>query len=134
MFSGIVQQTSPIVRVDRKTGLTSIAVDLGDLVNGLRLGASVSVAGVCLTVTHVDGSLASFDMMGETLAKTTLGALVLGDRVNIERSLKAGDEIGGHAVSGHVAGTAKIARIETPPNNWIVTFACAAEWMPYILP
>lgn len=134
MFSGIVQQKSLIIHVERKPGLVSIGIDLGEFAGGLARGASVSVAGTCLTVTAVEGSVASFDIMGETLAKTTLGDLRPGDLVNTERSVKVGDEIGGHNVSGHVAGVATIAKIETPLNNWIVTFSCSKEWMPYILP
>ncbi len=134
MFSGIVQQTSPIINIARKPGLVTIGIDLGTLSHDLTIGASVAVAGVCLTVTNVSGSIASFDMMAETLTKTTLGDLNVGDRVNIERSLKVGDEIGGHHVSGHVTGAVTIKNIETPTNNWIVTFSCSAEWMPYILP
>jgi riboflavin synthase len=114
--------------------LITIVVDLGSLAEGLQQGASVSIEGVCLTVSHIDGSRISFDMMGETLAKTTLGALKVGDRVNTERSIRADAEIGGHRVSGHVTGTAAIVNLETPPNNHILTFECEPAWMEYILP
>jgi len=134
MFSGIVQQTSPVIAVDKKEGLTRIVIDLGDLANGIRQGASVSVSGVCLTVTHIDGASIASDMMEETLTKTTLGSLNVGDTANIERSIRADAEIGGHRVSGHVTGTATIMHLETPPNNHILTFECDPAWMEYILP
>lgn len=134
MFSGIVQQKSSVIKSEQELGLTHLEVDLGALSNGLQLGASVSVSGVCLTVTKVVGTVASFDMMGETLAKTNLGHLKSDDFVNTERSAKVGDEIGGHQVSGHVSGVVTISNIETPPNNWIVTFDVDPTWMAYILP
>ena len=134
MFSGIVQQTSSTTNIDRQSGLMSLTIDLSSLATNLKRGASVSIAGVCLTTTNVNGSTASFDVMQETLTKTTLGSLNVGDRVNIERSVKIGDEIGGHTVSGHITGTATITNIETPLHNWIMTITCAPEWIPYILP
>lgn len=134
MFSGIVQQKSSITASARSPGLVRLAIDLGDVSIGLKIGASVSVSGVCLTVTNIDGSIASFDMMGETLAKTTLGNLKIGDLVNIERSIRVGDEIGGHLVSGHVSGVATISNIETPPNNWIITFNIDTKLSPYLFP
>lgn len=134
MFSGIVQKKAPVVSLQTKPGLTSLQIDLGDLATDLQQGASVAVSGVCLTVTNLSGTVASFDMMGETLAKTTLGTVKLNGLANIERSLRAGDEIGGHRVSGHVTGMATITQIEQPLNNWIITFQCNPAWMPYILP
>ncbi len=134
MFSGIVQQKSPVIHVERKPDLVSISIDLSESAHSLTRGASVAVAGVCLTVTGCEGSVASFDMMKETLTKTTLGSLKAGDFVNIERSIRVGDEIGGHLVSGHVFGVATISHIETPPNNWIITFIVDTRLSPYIFP
>lgn len=134
MFSGIVQQKSPIIHVERKPGLVSLSIDLGELIHDLRVGASVSIAGVCLTVTAAKDPVASFDMMGETLTKTTLGNLKVGDLVNTEHSIRVGDEIGGHMVSGHVSGVATITNIATPPNNWIITFNIDAGLSPYLFP
>lgn len=134
MYSGIVQGVVLVVSLEQKEGLSQITLDMGDLVRDLKQGASVSIAGVCLTVTSMDGSCVSFDAMGETLLKTTLGSLVVGSRLNIERSMRAEDEVGGHRVSGHVTGMATITSIERPPNNCIMTFECPSEWMAYILP
>ncbi len=134
MFSGIVQQTSSVTAILREPGLTHVQLDLGILSENVKIGASVAVAGVCLTVTAIDDTLVSFDMMGETLAKTTLGNLKPGDRVNTERSVRVGDEIGGHQVSGHVSGIATIKNIETPLNNWVITFLIDPVWIPYIVP
>lgn len=132
MFSGIVQQTSRVTNMEHAPGLMRLTVDLGDLAVGLTEGASVSVSGVCLTVTAMQGSQITFEMMGETLEKTTLDSLNVGERVNIERSIRATDEIGGHRVSGHIIGTAEIVNMDTPPNNRILTIRCPEAWMDFI--
>ena len=134
MFTGIVQGMGTVTRLERTEGALSLTIDLGELVKDVVHGASVSVSGACLTVVEIDGFRIRFDAIGETLAKTTLGSLKIGDRVNIERAAKIGDEIGGHLVSGHVSGVVTIKHVETPPGNWIVTFTCDTAWMPYIFP
>ena len=79
----------------------------------MQRGASVAVNGVCLTATEMDGDLVLFDVIQETLERTNLGRLSAGDEVNVERSLKMGDELGGHLLSGHIMGTGEItARTE----------------------
>lgn len=135
MFTGIVQGKFPIVAIEEKTQLKRLTVELSsEVVSGLKQGASVSVSGVCLTAAEINGNLVSFDVMLETLKKTTLGLLQIGNLVNIERSAKVGDEIGGHNVSGHVTGMAEIVHIEHPENNCAMTFKCDESWMKYILP
>ena len=103
MFTGIVEQTGRVERPGRKlrvkTGFTDLAY-----------GESVSVGGVCLTVAKLSGDVADFDLVNETLRKTTLGKLRRGDRVNLERSLRVGDRMSGHVVQGHVDGTGTVAR------------------------
>lgn len=123
-----------VVALEKKEGRTTLTIDLGSLALGAVRGASISVSGVCLTATDIEGTRVAFDAMGETLVKTTIGLLAVGDRVNIERSVKIGDEIGGHRVSGHVTGMATITNVETPPNNWIVSFQVDPAWMQYLLP
>ena len=134
MFSGIVQGRRSVVEVTPGEDSRAIVVDLGDLATGLGRGASVAIAGVCLTAVEIDGSRVRFEIMGETLERTTLGNLQAGSEVNIERSAKVGDEIGGHRVSGHVAGRARISKIERPEGNCVMTFVCEPDWMQYILP
>ncbi|MCB1148726.1 MAG: riboflavin synthase subunit alpha [Chlamydiia bacterium] len=120
MFSGIVQKVCPA----RKSG-SKLAVDLGELSSDLLPGASVAVDGVCLTVVSVEGSVALFDLAAETLKLTTLGSF---ERVNIERALKIGDEVGGHFVSGHVMGVGEIlSRIGER-----LTLAFPASLRPYL--
>ncbi len=135
MFSGIVQSCVEVVNVRKKTGLTTFTLQLPkSLIKGLKKGSSISVDGVCLTVAKISGTKVSFDAMKETLDKTTISELKTRSSVNIEKSLKVGDEIGGHNVSGHVDTKAEIVKIEKPKNNHIITFKCDKKWMKYILP
>lgn len=135
MYTGIVQACAPVVRVDSKPGLKTYAVELPDALRvGLEPGASVSVDGVCQTVVRIDGAQVTFDAMAETLRKTTIGSIATGRQVNIERSATAGDEIGGHALAGHVHGTAEIVAVHASENNRASTFRVPAAWMNYIFP
>ncbi|HAA54328.1 MAG TPA: riboflavin synthase [Myxococcales bacterium] len=135
MFTGIVQAHLPISTLETHPGLYTIGLPmLPVLGEGLQLGASVAVDGVCLTVTRLEGEEAFFDAMQETLQKTTLGQCKLGTYVNVERSMKMGDEIGGHIVSGHVKHAVEIVDVKTTENNHVVTFQARPEDMPYIFP
>ncbi|MDN3553050.1 riboflavin synthase subunit alpha [Halomonas almeriensis] len=123
MFTGIVQGTAEVVAISEAEDFRSHVLRLSEpLRAGLEIGASVSHNGVCLTVTAIDGERVSFDLMRETLKVTNLGALQVGDRVNVERAARFGDEIGGHAMSGHVMGMAQIVDIESSPNNRRIWF------------
>ena len=133
MYTGIIQALSPVVEMIDKPGLKSFVVEFPQrLLSGLQLGASVSLDGVCFTVTKIDGSRVSFDAMQETLQKSTIGSLKNGDQVNIERSAKMGDEIGGHPMSGHVSTMAEIIDMSESENNKSMTFKVDPSWMRFI--
>ena len=104
MFTGIVQGTGQIAEVIEGETIKTFKIEIPNT-ESLEIGASVSVDGVCLTATSIVNKIASFDVIQETLTRTTLGQLEKGDIVNIERSLKFGDEIGGHLLSGHIIAT-----------------------------
>lgn len=134
MFTGIVQGIARVAQLSDRTGLRCIRLAFPPgFTEGLALGASVSVDGTCLTVTALPGdSAADFDVMQQTLALTTLGALALGSRVNVERAAKDGAEIGGHPLSGHVDFTARVAQVRRPENNHALRIAVPAPWMRYV--
>jgi riboflavin synthase len=135
MFTGIVKGKGTVENVEELSGLLRIRVVLPEnLELGLETGASVAVDGVCLTVTELRGRCCSFDVMQESLARTTLHNVKVGTVVNIERAAKDGAEIGGHPISGHVDCTAKVVQIHTPDNNRVLTFMIPKEWMRYIFP
>ena len=108
MFTGIVQGTGEVISTSSQNTVTSFDIRLPDVTN-LNIGASVSINGVCLTVVAIKSDIIQFDIINETLERTNLGDLVVGDFVNIERSLKFGDEVGGHILSGHIFGTGIIS-------------------------
>lgn len=135
MFTGIVQGMASVVALEKKPGLYTFSLVCDEsFLHGLITGASVSVAGVCLSVTAIKDQSISFDVMGETLKKTTLCDLVVGERLNVERSYKVGDEIGGHVLSGHVTGVATIIDVDTPENNHLLTIEVDPELMDYFMP
>lgn len=114
MYSGISQAVVPVVERTPGDGSTSYVLRLPDpLLDGLKLGASVNIDGVCLSAVTIDHDLVSFDVSDGTMAITNLGDRAVGSRVNVERSLKSGEENGGHAVTGHITGTAPITGINT---------------------
>ena len=125
MFTGIVQGTGCIQSV---SGDSVVTIDVQiPSTEGLEIGASVSIDGVCLTATSVSDTV-TFDVIPETLDRTTLGSLSSGSNVNVERALKFGDELGGHLLSGHIMGTAEIVGVE----NQDYTIQCPAEMAEYI--
>lgn len=135
MFTGIVQGTATVVSIDEKPNFRTHVVQLPpELLPGLETGASVAHNGCCLTVTKIDGDRISFDLIKETLRLTNLGEVKAGDRVNVERAAKYGDEIGGHVMSGHIMCTAEIVKILTSENNHQIWFRLADEsQMKYVL-
>ncbi len=138
MFTGIVQGTARVGAIEDLQGLRRLHLvfESAQALRGAEIGASVAVNGVCLTITTLHGAQAdhgaSFDVMQQSLALTTLGALKPGDRANVERAAKADAEVGGHPLSGHVDTQARIAAIRQPENNHVLRIAVPAPWMRYL--
>ncbi|TCK01776.1 riboflavin synthase alpha chain [Volucribacter psittacicida] len=135
MFTGIVQGIAKVVAITEKPNFKTHRIKMPiEMCENLITGASVAHNGVCLTVTDIDGDEVSFDLMQETLRITNLGALKVGDFVNIERAMKIGDEIGGHLLSGHVFCTAEVSQIISSENNYQLWLTLPEqEMMKYIL-
>jgi riboflavin synthase len=108
MFTGIVQELATVAAVDHGADGSILRIDAGRVADGLRLGDSVSVDGVCLTAIDLAPGALAFEAMHETLERSTLGGLQAGDRVNVEAALRAGEPLGGHVVQGHVDGVGRI--------------------------
>jgi len=125
MFTGVIESTGTVQRIERNTknrSAINISIDLGKHSKGLKIGQSVAINGTCLSVTGVSKNKCRFEMIDETIKKTNLGNLSPGDKVNIERSLKIGDRMEGHFVLGHVDGVGTIQKIERRPKEvkiWI---------------
>ncbi|MDU0349712.1 riboflavin synthase [Actinomyces sp. MRS3W] len=108
MFTGIVEELGRVVRLDVIGDSARLAVDAPAVTQDARAGDSIAVNGCCLTVADLHDGVFTADLMAETLARTTLGTLATGDRVNLERALRVSDRLGGHVVQGHVDATAEI--------------------------
>ena len=108
MFTGIIENLATVRKLSLKAGGAELLLDIRGFGDGLKLGESIAINGVCLTVKEVKGTVVGFDVSSETLKKTTLGKLRNAEKVNIERALKVGDRLGGHFVTGHVDGIGNI--------------------------
>ena len=135
VFTGIVEGTGLVTKVSSSRNMAKISIQMPvDFSNGIKIGASVCVDGVCLTVSSINKNELSFDVIMETLNVTTFNEIKVNDVVNVERSMKLGDEIGGHILSGHVSTTASISEIDNPENNHIISFSIDSETIRYIFP
>ena len=135
MFSGIIQGTAEITSATQRDDVITIEVELGEnLIDGLEVGASVAVDGVCLTAVEITESMAKFDIIEETIRCTTLDMARKNTLVNIERSLKFGDEIGGHNVSGHVTSVATITEVKQGVNGRTLQLTSEEKEISYLMP
>jgi riboflavin synthase len=135
LFTGIIIATGRLVSIVAKGGDLELGIDAAALDAGrMSLGDSVSVQGVCLTVTRLEGPVFYADISRETLAKTTLGTLERGARVNLEPSLRAGDPLGGHLVSGHVDAVGTVTAMHADARSWRLQFELPAPLMRYVAP
>lgn len=127
MFTGIIEGTGIIksivkIKDTNRSAESRIEIDLGKLTKGLQVGDSVNVNGTCLTTTRIMKNNAYFEVVKETMKRTSLGMLEIGDHVNLERSLRISDRIEGHIVLGHIDGVGEIKGIVKKPSEtkiWI---------------
>jgi riboflavin synthase len=133
MFTGIVETTATVQAVSHHSTHSVLTLNVPDpYTSELAIGASMSVNGVCLTVTQVHGETVEFDIIIESLARTTLATLAVGDKVNIERSLRANAEVGGHIMSGHIDGTAIVTHREEGTGNVALMFTLEPHLNKYV--
>jgi riboflavin synthase len=133
MFTGIIQGVGHIATREPRGGdarlvIDAAALDLGDV----AIGDSIAVAGVCLTAVELNGQRFAADVSVETFSRTTLGGLRAGDPVNLEKSLRLADRLGGHLVSGHVDGVGHVARVDDDGSSQRWIFHAPAALMRYI--
>jgi|CXWL01.1.fsa_nt_gi riboflavin synthase len=127
MFSGIIDNIGVVTRGETLPFGKSLSVKADGYWTGLPLGASVAIDGVCLTLASVDGHEGRFDVVAETLRRSTLGALTAGSRVNLQKSLAVGDRIDGHFVQGHVDAIARVSEVIDGPAESMWWFEMDAE-------
>ena len=129
MFTGIIQEIGTIASLPPG----GMVINAGKILDGIEPGASIAVNSVCQTVTARTASSFSVDVMPETLKRTNLGTLRIGDKVNLERPLTLGGEIGGHLVQGHIDDTGQVMSVNKEGESMIMRFKVPEELMPYIV-
>lgn len=135
MFTGIIIATGRVISLTEKGGDLEMGIDAEVLEDSrMALGDSVSVQGACLTVARKQGTRFFADVSRETMAKTTLGSLSPGSKVNLEPSLRAGDALGGHMVSGHVDAVGKLRTLVQDARSWRLEFELPQSLMRFVAP
>lgn len=133
MFTGIVEETGSIKGIRRGERSAALIVECGSILDGTRTGDSISVNGVCLTVTALGENCFEADVMPETIRATNLKHLKPGDSVNLERAMPAAGRFGGHIVSGHIDGTGLIKEVKKEDNAVWLTVEAEPELLKYIM-
>ncbi len=126
MFTGIVETVGKIISIKKEKGNIIFSVE-ADFTSELKEGQSVAHNGVCLTVEKISGKNYFITAVKETLSKTNLGKLKVGDKINLERSLKVGDRLDGHFVQGHVDTTARVKSIKKEKGSWLFSFEVKSQ-------
>ena len=135
MFTGIILTKGRVDSAAERGGDLELGIDASGLdASRLGIGDSISVQGACLTVTRKRGSVFFADVSRETLAKTSLGGLTVGSSVNLEPSLRAGDALGGHMVSGHVDALGVLRTLAQDARSWRMEFELPADLMRFVAP
>ncbi|MGH9773458.1 MAG: riboflavin synthase [Candidatus Acidiferrales bacterium] len=132
MFTGIIELTGKIEEIARTAEGGRVRVRAPEVAGDLAIGASIAVNGCCLTVVERDGEFFSADLSGETLRRTSLAETRPGRVVNLERPLRAGAELGGHFVQGHVDGVARVTRLAAEGENWWLSVLLPESLSPYV--
>ena len=134
MFTGIVEELGVVARRDPSGAFQRLALRASQVLEDMKIGDSINIDGACQTVVEVSGGEFAVESVEETLRRTTLGGLRVGDRVNLERAMRLGDRLGGHLVSGHVEGIGRILKREERPHNTVLTIGLPEELSRYVVP
>ena len=133
MFTGIIEALGTIKEVTESNGGRRLLLDVGDLARGLEVGASLSVNGVCLTAVEVEGQKVAAEVVVETMRRSNLGSVQEGDRVNLERPLRADGRFGGHIVQGHIDARGEVIRIEPEGEGRLIQVGAESDGLRYIV-
>ena len=133
MFTGIIEEVGIIKEVKRGVKSSKLIIKANKVLEKTRVGDSICTNGVCLTVTNVKGNSFEADVMAETLRRSNLGLLDIGNKVNLERALNLESRLGGHIVSGHIDGIGQIISLEKEDNAIWVTLKAASEILRYVV-
>ncbi len=133
MFTGIVEEKGCVDKITESAKSCKLSISAKCIFDDLKLGDSVAVNGVCLTVTEIIGSGFTADVMPETMRRSSIGALKKGSAVNLERAMQLNGRFGGHIVSGHIDGTGRILKVVREDNAILITISADSDIMKYII-
>lgn len=133
MFTGIVEEIGTVASIRKGTASAVLSIRASVVLEGTKVGDSIAVNGICLTVTGIHGDTFTADVMAETLRRSSLGSLGIGAKVNLERAMAADGRFGGHIVSGHIDGTGTIASIRPEDNAVWVEIQTPSALLRYIV-
>jgi riboflavin synthase len=134
MFSGIVEETGTVAALQHRPGGMTLTIQAQDVLNEARIGDSIALNGVCLTIVRYDAETFDVELAPETLRKTSLGQLQVRSEVNLERALAASGRIGGHVVQGHVDATGEVLLLQPDGEGIMATFRAPAALLKYVVP
>ena len=133
MFTGIIEALGYVKEMAQAKDGRRLVLGVGDLATGLVVGASLSVNGVCLTVVELEDDVVTTEVVAETLRRSNLGSVVTGDRVNLERPLRADGRFDGHIVQGHVDARGEIIKVAPEGDERLIKIAAPADSLRYIV-
>lgn len=133
MFTGIIEELGKIRAMDRRTDSIVLTIEAHTVLEGTRIGDSIAVNGVCLTVTSLNDTSFTADVMHETMRRTSFCELRTGSSVNLERAMQVGGRLGGHIVSGHIDGTGHVSRVENDGIARVITISIPRDMAPFIV-
>jgi riboflavin synthase len=134
MFTGIIEEVGKVIGLQRGASSARLTVDGPRVAEGTRQGESIAINGVCLTVVEIDSSRLSFEAVPETIERTSLKIVNVGDAVNLERALAVGQRLGGHFVQGHVDGTGTLLSVTANDNAHVLRIGAEPRLMRYLVP
>jgi riboflavin synthase len=133
MFTGIIKELGRVRRISGLGGIYKLSVEAKDIAGGLKIGGSVCVNGICLTLTGKDNNILDFDVMGETFKRTNISKLRIGESVNLEDALRAGDPMGGHFVTGHIDCVGRIKDVRRSGDDHSVEVSFPQEYKKFVV-
>lgn len=133
MFTGIIQEVGRVEAIERGAQSARFTIRAENMLDGIKIGDSITINGACLTVVEQKPGMVAFDAVYETLQKTALGSLAIGDEVNMEPSLSVSGRFDGHIVQGHVDGVGTIASIREVDNSYYIYITASAQILRYIV-
>jgi riboflavin synthase len=133
MFTGLIEAIGEVREIRRAGSGAILTLRMPPSFTDCRTGDSISVDGVCLTITGITGDLSTLDISAETLARSTLGNCKAGGMVNLERAIRLSDRLGGHLVSGHVDGTGILRRMERQGGSWLIQISLDTSLGRYLI-